>query len=421
MLPKDAAVGLRTVTLIAAALLVLDLTRREARDPGDPRPIVWSITGLLALAVAMPMRYGTDVWSYSMIGRVVAVHHESPYLHALGHFSHDPLLRFVDPPWRNGTAPYGPMFVLQSAAVAWIAGAHALLYRLAYQLMAAIVVGVTLRLLWQEQRSTAALAMFGLHPVVAGPIVNGGHNDALLALGALGAVLLLRRGRHVAAGTALAASLLIKLTAGLFIIPLCAWVLVQHGVRALGRMLAPIVLVAMPLTLLIPGLLHSARGANQGVITRTSLWNLPLRVSWFPWHGVPPERLTSSSLLIVGALVVLVTLLGAFRRDAAPGLVAGNSGWLVAAAYIVPWYSVVPLPTAALHPRSRLCTFVWFQAAAITIAWAMPNDFIARMPKVDWTIRYAVPIAIAAMFVWALLPMVTDLIRPRRTTATAMA
>ena len=40
-------------------------------------------------------------------------------------------------------------------------------------------------LLWRATRSTAALALVGLHPEVAGSIVNAGHNDAMVALGLL--------------------------------------------------------------------------------------------------------------------------------------------------------------------------------------------------------------------------------------------
>jgi hypothetical protein len=420
ILPMTFAPLVRAALLIAGAALAFDLARVEARSPGDPRPIVWSIAGLLALAVVMPMRFGTDVWSYTMVGRVITVYRANPYLHAVGHFSNDPLLHLVLPGWRHGTAPYGPLFLVQTAGIALIAGTHALVYRVAYQLAAALAVGASLWLLWRTHRSTAALALVGLQPLVAGPIVNGGHNDALIGLAALGAVLLVTRGRHRAAGWALAVAVLLKLTAAAVVLPLLVWVAFRHGRRALLRLAAPSVLVALPLTLFVPGCLDSVRGANDGVITRMSLWNLPLRKTWFPYHELTPDRLGRLSLLVVLAIVVLVTLIGAFRREPGSGVVMASSAWLVAGAYVVPWYSMVPLPTAALRPTSRLAAFVTFQATAMTVAWSLDESTIKAVPALDPAIRYVLPLVVAVLFVWAIAPLLTSG-ASRRTSPTATA
>ena len=413
ILPRDFAPLLRCALLIAGAALAFDLARVEAKRPGDPRPIVWSIAGLLVLAVLMPMRFGTDVWSYTMVGRVIAVHRASPYLHALGHYSNDPLLHLVLPGWRHGTAPYGPLFLVQAAGVALVAGTHALLYRLAYQLVAAAAVGVALWLLWRAKRSTAALALVGLQPLVAGPIVNGGHNDALVALAALGAVLLVTRGRHRSAGWVLAAAVLLKLTAAAVVVPLLLWVGMRHGGRALVRLAAPSVLVALPLTLFVPGCLESVRGANRGVITRMSLWNVPLRKTWFPYHDLTPERLAHMSLLVMLGIVLVVTLIGAFQREPGSGVVMASSAWLVAGAYVVPWYSMLPMPTAALRPTSRLAAFVTFQATAMTAAWSLDDATIHSVMGLDSAIRYVLPVASAVMYVWAIAPLLRSSTRLR--------
>jgi hypothetical protein len=420
VMPADFAPLVRCALLIAGAAIAFDLARVEARRPGDPRPIVWSIAGLLTLAVLMPMRFGTDVWSYTMVGRLITVHRASPYLHAVGHFSNDPLLHLVLPGWRHGTAPYGPLFLVQTAGVALVAGTHALLYRLAYQLAAAAAVGASLWVLWRTNRSTAALALVGLQPLVAGPIVNGGHNDALIALAALGAVLLVARGRHRSAGWVLAVAVLLKLTAGAVVIPLLVWVGLRHGGRALLRLGAPSVLVALPLTLFVPGCLDSVRGANDGVITRMSLWNLPLRKTWFPYHELTPERLGRMSLLVVVGIVVVVTLIGAFQREPGSGVVMASSAWLVAGAYVVPWYSMLPLPTAALRPTSRLSAFITFQATAMTVAWSLDEPTIKTVTGLDATIRYVLPVLVAAMFVWAISPLLTSP-STRRTSPTSTA
>src|SRR5207244_4474743 len=167
-----------------------------------------------------------------------------------------------------------------------IAGADTLWYRLAYQAAAALAIGGALALLWRARRSTAAIVLVGLHPAVAGAIVNAGHNDAYLALALLAAVLAAQRRRFVAAGSLVAVAMLIKLTAGLALVPLVVWAAARAGRGAVIRIVAPTALVVVPFTLAVPGMLHSIRSANLGWVTRTSLWNIdPFRAPLLPRFG----------------------------------------------------------------------------------------------------------------------------------------
>ena len=59
-------------------------------------------------------------------------------------------------------------------------------------------VGAMLWLLWKRTRNPAVLAFVGLHPLLAISVVNGGHPDALVALGVLAGVLLAIDRRPVA-------------------------------------------------------------------------------------------------------------------------------------------------------------------------------------------------------------------------------
>ena len=112
------------VTLIVlAALGSIELARREAREPGDPRPIACTIAALFAVAVIRPPRFATDIWSYTMVGRILTVHHRNPYRVSPAR-RHDPLLHLLHHTWRSGTTPYGPLFVVHSALVALISGTH---------------------------------------------------------------------------------------------------------------------------------------------------------------------------------------------------------------------------------------------------------------------------------------------------------
>ena len=196
MTPKSAPPAVVVTLILLATVGSVELSRREARDPGDPRPIAWTIGALFTVAVIRPPRFATDIWSYTMVGRILTAHHLNPYKVTPAALGPDPLLHLLHHTWRSGTTPYGPLFVLHSAFVALISGTHPLLYRLAFQLTAVTAIGIALWLIWRTTHSTAALALVGLNPAVAGSIVNGGHNDAMVALGLLGVVLLLMPRAH---------------------------------------------------------------------------------------------------------------------------------------------------------------------------------------------------------------------------------
>jgi len=75
-----------------------------------------------------------------------------------------------------------------------------------------LVVAAVLWLVWRRTRSPSALAWLGLHPLFGAVIVNNGQIDAFVGLAILAAVLLAAERRGVAAGLAIAAASLVKIT-----------------------------------------------------------------------------------------------------------------------------------------------------------------------------------------------------------------
>lgn len=404
------------VTLILVATVgSIELSRREANRPGDPRPIAWTITGLYALAVAVPTRFPTDIWSFTMVGRILTVHHLNPYRVSPARLGPDPLLHLLHHTWRSGTTPYGPLFVVHSAFVALISGEHPLLYRLAYQVTAAISIGIALWLIWRETHSTAALALVGLNPMIGGSIINGAHNDAMVALGLLGIVLLLKHARIGTAGWVLCATILLKISIGFAVLPLAFWTATRYGKRGLAYLLAPLVFVAVPIMWLVPGALHSMTNANEGVITRLTVWNIPLRVTRLGYTDIDPIRLAKWGLLVVGVLCLFGAIIARRQPDAGRGAALGSAAWLVGAAYVLAWYTVLGLVVAALHPTDRLARWLAVQGGVITAAFLIPRDWLAY-PNVGHAVMFWIPVALAIGFVWALIPLVADANRLRRET-----
>jgi hypothetical protein len=170
---------------------------RAVYDPRvTVRHAVAAIGVLVALAVVQPPVASHDVWSYLSYGRMVSVHHASPYTHVPADFPHDPFFHLVGHTWRHTPSMYGPAFAAVAGAAAWFSGSSVLVGRLCFQLLSAGALGAILLLVWRRTRHPGALLAVGLNPVLVLFTVHEGHNDVLLGLAILGAVLLAERERQ---------------------------------------------------------------------------------------------------------------------------------------------------------------------------------------------------------------------------------
>jgi hypothetical protein len=81
------------------------------------------------------------------------------------------------------------------------------------------------------------------------------------------------------------------------------------------------------------------------------------------WRGFPPP--TPFGIAVVG--VVVLAMLGARLRDDEPSgpATATGLGTLLAAPYVLPWYSVVVLPVAMLKRRSMLAMVALVHASLL--------------------------------------------------------
>jgi hypothetical protein len=192
----------RTVVLLL--LSVGGLGALIAVERAAPRLDQWVVLAtsavLLTLACARPPHGSSDVWSYAMYGRIVAHYHRSPYAVRAAAFPSDPILLRVAPGWRHARSVYGPAFTGLSAAIMATFGSAATGARVAFQLVAAAAVLGSCLLLARAGVSRTALLVIALDPLLIVAVVNGGHNDALVGLGLVAAVLSLRDDRIPAAG-----------------------------------------------------------------------------------------------------------------------------------------------------------------------------------------------------------------------------
>jgi alpha-1,6-mannosyltransferase len=357
--------GLLVVTVpLAAWLVVLDRERRG--QVMDVRALIVPIGALLLLAVAVEPTGSRDIWSYTMYGRIISAHGANPYVQLPRDFPHDPFLHLVARGWRHTSSVYGPVFVVFSAVGTTIAGSSVLVARLYQQAAAAIAVGVTLGLVWRRTTSPAAVMLLGLNPLVVVTVVNGGHNDALVGLGILVAVLLAEQDRPVGAGLALALAALVKITALLALPVFAGWVFVHYGRRAAGQLAG----VAIAAVLLVyaafgPSAL-SALDANRDLMSRASPWQIVRAVlrlqTDHSFAGLPRATWLAAfglgSILVVGSLALLVAWRRQRDRELGSGVALALTAYLVAGIYALPWYALWMLPSAAIARRRATLVFV---------------------------------------------------------------
>jgi hypothetical protein len=297
-----------------------------------------------------------------MYGRILGVHHLSPWTHAPAAFPNDPLLHRVGSTWRHTPSVYGPAFTAVSASAAWILGTTVLPTRLFYQALAAVVLGGGGWLIWRRTRSAAAVAFLTIHPLVAMYLVNGGRTDALVGVAMLAAVTLVARRRPGAAGVAGALGALVKVT-GLVGIAAIFMTMLAKGERRAARRMATAATAVFAIGYLVAGttaLLAPMQTAGA-LYSRASAW------STLPVLGLTrPVSHVALALLAVLVLIVLVR-----HAHSSPGTaVAASLGMLsLGAAYTLPGYVAWGLPAAALDHRSRVARIVAAAGIALVVIY----------------------------------------------------
>jgi len=325
---------------------------------------------LLALAIIFPVRHSHDAYAYADYGQMIARYHASPYTSVPADFSDDFWFRWVSPRWQHTGSVYGPAFVGISAVFMKIAGTSILVTRLLFQSLAALAVAAAGWLVWRRARDPVAVALVVVNPLVIVNVVNNGHNDALVGLAFLAAILLVERKRAPAAGAVLAVAALVKVTA---IVPAAAiafWLWRREDLRVALRFAIPFSVVAAAGTLLAGGAsVLIPLGPASKLVSYSSFWHGAIRVigDATGTSGRGPVRVMAN-LLVVG-LAVLVVWKRTDRED-----VRGFSAlivvlYLLGAAYVLPWYLMWVIPVVALDWRSPVALVSFAYGSVLCLAF----------------------------------------------------
>jgi alpha-1,6-mannosyltransferase len=342
------------------------------------RLAIGSIVALHVLFALAPPLLSQDVFSYISYARLDVVHGLGPYTHSPNDVPGDAVYVFAGS--KDASSVYGPLFTIATLPLAKLSVPVAFWTLKAVAALASLgVVGLA----WACARRLggdpifAALAV-GLNPLVLVHVVGGAHNDALLVLLMLGAVVLaLAPSREPTAGAVETVATAVKVSSGLMLPFLVAGTRRRLALIA-GALAGAVATLVVSLAVFGADAFDALGliGENQ---ERTSSWSFPQRVadglalvSGGSADAIVDYTRAAFALAFVFLLVVLV------RRSlrAGPGSVrwVADAGWatlalLVASAWLVPWYSIWLVPLAALSgSRALMATTLALCAYMLVIA-----------------------------------------------------
>ena len=355
------------------ALIACTTVARHAAALG-PR-VIWGSIAIAVLAFALaPPLLSQDAFSYISYARMSELHGANPYETAPVALPGDATLPYVG--WTMAQSAYGPGFSLAALPLGWV-GVPAAFWSLKVAMaicvlgLAALTAAVAAR---RGVEPLGASAIVALNPVVLVHVVGGAHNDALMMLLAMGAVLVLAMQRELLAGAGFALAAAVKVS-GAVAAPFALAGSRHRGAFVAGAALAAAGLGAavMPLFGISAFGSLAVLGDNQGLSTRLSV---PRIASHLPLISLEAARV--AALFAYGLL--LVWLLAWTRRTPGGGTGGGDwlraAGWatlglLLATSWILPWYLLWLLPLAAVA-KDRPLLLATLALCGLQLAYGIP-------------------------------------------------
>jgi hypothetical protein len=390
----------------------------------------WSLGRVLALgaivhavaAVAPPFA-SNDPLFYAALGRAMA-HGGSPARAlSLALPADDRFLALLPAGWRDGNSPYGPLFNQLAYAIARLGGDDLTLQLRLYQALnlgllvaAAAFTGAALG------ARAATLLLFAPLAIVDGTV--NPHNDVLVALAVALFVLATMRGHRVAGVAALAAAVLVKVSALL----LLSWDLLRVALRPLAARVRASTLLgtgaiaaALTMAALVAGLhrwvwLRPFAGLIGDPAERyphftRSVESLPRALLGYVAHAPVASWTVGLAFRAAAALWIAYC---ALRAATPPPLrwaaLALFGYYLFLHAYLQSWYLIPLLPLATQLPeRVQPALRVFCVCLTAYYALHLPLDCDGR------------PVVIVARelieAMWVVLPAAFTLLAARRPTA----
>jgi hypothetical protein len=411
--------GLLIVGYMLALRLALRLEGRCARTATAIVVAGWLLSSA-ALLGAYPGE-SLDIFDYVFRGRMLVENGASPLATAPSIFKDQPFYIYIT--WRGQVDTYGPLWEYASGIVAW--AVHYLLgradsqiaYIVGYRLMAVALAGVCGVLVVAIVRrsgapyASAALLAWLWNPLLITTTAIGAHNDILMLLAVLAALLLFQRRRWVWGLLALALAAHVKLTA-LLILPIFGlWLLRRCGWLRTARICALALALGIPMSWMLYAPLGGWATLRHMLQERARLLiNSPAdlvyrllqeRYSWAEPDAWRATTVAATFLFFAAAALIAIWFWWQTRERA----VAANRGaaapldaplWraslaitlvylLIGSFWFQHWYLLWALAPAVLLPASRW-TLTLLPAYCLGALWSdLANSFLRGLPTQPYT------------------------------------
>jgi hypothetical protein len=351
--------------------------------------LAWSIAVVSLLAWTLLPADSSDVLEYIGFGRLAAVYHVSPYLHTYSELTDAfaPYVTWDDP------MPYGPV-VLPVFAIAGIVSEHHVLaaiyvIKFAWLLIHLLSAWLIYRLARPLVPDPAyAVFLFAFNPLILLEQIGNAHNDGLLILFGLLAIVALQRGREGLAVPLALLSALVKIS-GLFWLAAVVTLLIRRRswralARGAGASLAGLAVVfllvpgfASQLTVMNTQARYSEDSLHSVLIEGVAAFSRALNSTWDYDELFQVDRLIFSALFIL----VCVWRFGAIRDVRSLIRELGHVFLFLLLGYaasVYPWYTAWLLPIAALTDSGRLRrTITLFSATSLGL-YAFPYSVLEQ-------------------------------------------
>lgn len=353
--------------------------------------------------MALPAN-STDIFGYIGLGRIAGIYGANPYVHTYTGFT-DAYTPYVE--WHI-TMPYGPVLLPVFAAAGWLSQHSVLVSIFALKFVWLLTHLCNCRVLVQILKRwnlapVFGLFLFGLNPLLLLEQIVNGHNDGVLILFGLLAILALQRGWHAAAILLALLSSLVKLPGIFVFVVVLIYLARKREWRALaGGLLGSAVLLIALKVALFPTKESLLSLTNIGNYTKNSLHSLLILLGekLSSWLGAPRgyDALYLLDRRVFSVLFFAFCAWRCWRIRELTGFVQELAflflGLLIGyATWFFPWYVAWLVPLAALVESSRLrwaiLAFSWTSLAL----YAFPHDLIE--PSHDHWVLATLRISIA--------------------------
>jgi hypothetical protein len=417
-----------------------------------PRMTRWLWLGALAAVGALAWTYpvtSTDIFDYLFRSHMLAEYGANPYLALPNQFKTDPWFRYIG--WPNAPSAYGPLWEIIGVQLARWGGTSLLVNVLLLKALAIgawAACGCLIQHLAPQRWQQLCLYVWMWSPLALWEFAANGHNDGLLVVSLLAALLAVRRNKYWAAVLALTAGALFKFLPALFLpLVVLAWMRRErtwHRRFAIGAW--SIVLFAVPVALLyapfwdLPAqfallsfadkLRAIAAGAdatlrNMGVregflnaaplAVLSYLLQTPASLAQINTLLMPAQPLTSEAVRLVvsqaGTIVLLVGMLWQswqvwhHGRALIPAFAALMLWYvLVSSQWFQPWYVLWLLSLYTVRPERT--SFAWLTAWALMAQGSYLLQYIVfprleiRGQTLEAQVWYVVAIYGLPLLVW---------------------